>query len=62
MASAISSYTYLVADRAMLITYDDDTSEVFTEAEALRYIDLTGRTEDAIFMGWTDVSDQRELS
>jgi hypothetical protein len=59
MTTAISSYTYLVADKAMLIIYGDDTSEVFTKAEALRYIDLTGRAEDAIFMGWTGASDQK---
>lgn len=60
MTISISSFTYLVPEKSMILTYENGTTEVFTEADAERYVQLTGRAADAEAIGWTYTSPERE--
>lgn len=53
MTLPISAYTYKILEKSMMLTYEDGTTETFTAADAERYVQLTGRPEDAESMGWT---------
>jgi hypothetical protein len=53
MTKQIISYTYVTEPKEIVLTYDDDTTETFTQADAERYVELTGRPDDAIAIGWT---------
>ena len=52
MTVSISSYTYLIPEQSMMLTYEDGTTETFTQADAERYVQLTGRSADARAVGW----------
>jgi hypothetical protein len=53
MSKVIAAYTYLPVDQQMMLTYEDGTTETFTEADAARYVELTGRPRDAESVGWS---------
>ena len=53
MNNIISSFSYLIPERSMMLTYEDGTTETFTEADAERYVQLTGRPADADALGWS---------
>jgi hypothetical protein len=52
MNNSIRSYTYLPLEASIMLTYEDGTTETFSEADATRYVELTGRPDDAVGMGW----------
>lgn len=60
MTASISSYTYLIPEQSMMLTYEDGTTETFTDADAERYVQLTGRPADAGAVGWAQTSPERE--
>jgi hypothetical protein len=53
MTKQIISYTYITEPKEIVLTYDDDTTDTFTEADAELYVELTGRPDDATAIGWT---------
>ena len=52
MTKQIITYTYITEPKEIVLTYDDETTETFTEADCIRYVELTGRPADAIGIGW----------
>jgi hypothetical protein len=60
MTKQIISYTYITEPKEIILTYDDETTETFTEDDAERYVELTGRPDDATAIGWTYTSTANE--